>query len=308
MGWITFILFILTFITGLLKIRKLVKYLGLLTIFSLLIHIIQNPTFSIYCYIILILVSLIVILSSEKIKIRNKEELRLVLNLLILIFVLLHIPSIIPSTKPIAIETINETEIVLPKPTLKGEMSVEETLLERRSVRDFSDEFISLENLSQLLWAVQGITSEWGGRTAPSAGGTYPLEIYVFMNQVENLVPGIYRYQPKNHSLTRLKEGNFKEQIYSVALSQQWVRDAAVVFVFSAVPKRTTERYGERGIQYIFIEVGHASQNLLLEAVSLGLGAVPIGAFDDKQLNYLIGIDGENEKAVYINAVGKIKP
>src|SRR3989338_6993301 len=138
------------------------------------------------------------------------------------------------------------------------------------------------------------------------SGGTYPLEIYVFVNRVENLATGIYHYESQKHSLVRLKEGDFKEQIYSAALSQSWVEDSAVVFVYSAVPKRTTERYGERGMQYIFIEVGHASQNLLLETVSLGLGAVPIGAFDDKQLNSLIGIDGENEKVVYINAVGRI--
>jgi len=238
------------------------------------------------------------------------ERVDLVLLILMIaiffIFILVRTPSSFQPTKLISIGTVNQIEIPLPKPALKGSMSLEESLLKRRSIREFSNEPISLENLSQLLWAAQGMTSGSGGRTAPSAGGTYPLEIYVFVNRVENLATGIYHYESQKHSLVRLKEGDFKEQIYSAALSQSWVEDSAVVFVYSAVPKRTTERYGERGMQYIFIEVGHASQNLLLETVSLGLGAVPIGAFDDKQLNSLIGIDGENEKVVYINAVGRI--
>ncbi|MCS7279978.1 MAG: SagB/ThcOx family dehydrogenase, partial [Thermodesulfobacteriaceae bacterium] len=131
-----------------------------------------------------------------------------------------------------------ETLIKLSDPKLKGNISLEEALSKRRSVREFATTPLTLQEVSQLLWAAQGITSPWGGRTAPSAGALYPLEIYLVAGQVKNLPSGIYKYQPKDHSLLRISEGDKREEVWKAALKQPWVKNAPVIFIFTAVYQR----------------------------------------------------------------------
>jgi SagB-type dehydrogenase family enzyme len=195
--------------------------------------------------------------------------------------------------------------IKLPEPGYDSDTSIEEAILERRSVRDYKDEPLTLAELSQLLWAAQGVTNPGGFRTAPSAGALYPLELYVASGNVEGLSPGIYRYEPNGHGLENIADGDVRDGLCSAALDQSAVKDAAAVIVFSAVFERTTGKYGERGIRYVHIETGHAAQNVYLQAASLGLGTVVIGAFDDEEVKKVMNMD-ESEEPLYIMPVGKV--
>ncbi|WP_457753132.1 SagB/ThcOx family dehydrogenase [Thermococcus sp.] len=193
-------------------------------------------------------------------------------------------------------------EVMLPRPDLKGEMSVEEAIAKRRSVRYYKDRPLTLKQLSQLLWAAQGITEEKKKfRAAPSAGATYPFEIYVVVGYVEGLKPGVYHYDPFKHSLTLIKEGDYRTDLQKAALNQQWVGKAAVDIVLVAFYERTTKYYGERGYRYVYMEAGHIGQNIYLQAVALGLGTVAVGAFHDKEVAKIIGTDGD---PIYIFPVG----
>lgn len=226
----------------------------------------------------------------------------LLLFLLLTAFLLLS-PSTAPSPRFKTYPTAKK--IPLPPPTYEGK-TLEKTIYERRSVRAFSEESITLQELSQLLFAAQGITENKSMlRAAPSAGALYPIEIYLIANKVSSLQSGIYHYNVREHSLELLKEGNFSKEICEASLNQQPVRDAAVVFIFTAIFERTKSKYGERGERYIYIEAGHISQNLLLQATSLNLASLPVGGFTDEKVNSLLGVDGKNESAIYINVVGK---
>jgi SagB-type dehydrogenase family enzyme len=198
--------------------------------------------------------------------------------------------------------------IGLPEPALEG-LSLEEAIAARRSVRSYSEDSLSMAELSQILFAAQGITARRGDyalRSAPSAGGTYPIEVYAFANRIEGLVPGIYHYLPGGHAIELVKAGPHGKSLASVCLGQSMPEEAALSVVLTAVPERTMSRYGDRGIRYVHMEAGHISQNICLECASLGLGAVPIGAFDDTGLNRLIGLDGEQEISLYVNSIGRI--
>lgn len=184
-------------------------------------------------------------------------------------------------------------EVKLPQPRPSGEMSLEEALAARRSVRSYQDEALSLTELSQLLWAAQGITAHWGGRTAPSAGATYPLEVYAVVGEVTGLEAGVFHYRPDGHLLVRRKAEDLRGELASAALGQGWVREAPVSLVIAARYERTTGRYGERGVRYVHIEVGHVGQNIYLQAEALGLGTVIVGAFDDQDVKTLLGIEEE---------------
>ncbi|MFH1312824.1 MAG: SagB/ThcOx family dehydrogenase [Candidatus Eisenbacteria bacterium] len=200
-----------------------------------------------------------------------------------------------------------DSRVDLPEPSLVG-MSVEEAIAGRRSVRSYSDESLSLEELSQILYAAQGVTGqrgEVGLRSAPSAGATYPMEIYVFVNRVAGLDSGVYRYLPPGHAVELIRAGSYGDSLAAACLGQSMPRGAAVSFVLAAVPERTTASYGSRGVRYIYMEAGHISQNICLESTSLGLGAVPIGAFNDVEVDRLIGVDGETEFSIYVNSIGK---
>ena len=196
-----------------------------------------------------------------------------------------------------------ETTIVLPEPVYDSDVSLEETLLERRSIRDYSEEPVTLPQLSQLLWAGQGITDPSGKRTAPSAGGLYPLEVYVVVGNVDGISAGIYQYDPQTHTLKKIRDGDQRQALAQVALNQEWVINGAIDFVITAIYERTTGKYGERGIRYVHIEAGHAAQNICLQAVALELGAVTVGAFDDEGILEVLGLSTD-EVPLYIIPVG----
>ncbi|MDJ0896219.1 MAG: SagB/ThcOx family dehydrogenase, partial [Alphaproteobacteria bacterium] len=162
-------------------------------------------------------------------------------------------------------------EIVLQKPDRDGRVTLEAVLAKRRSVRDFSRAPVTLRELSQLLWAGQGITGRAEFRTAPSAGALYPLDLYVAAGQVKDLPAGVFRYHPAKHALEQVAAGDRREQLSQAALSQSWIGDSAAVLAITATPRRTTWKYGERGLRYIHMEAGHVAQNICLQTVSLGL-------------------------------------
>jgi SagB-type dehydrogenase family enzyme len=194
--------------------------------------------------------------------------------------------------------------ITLPPPRVDGEVSVERALQQRRSRREFNKALLSIQDISQLLWSAQGITDEQGLRTAPSAGALYPLEVYLVVGTVENISPGVYRYRPHAHQLKRVSKGDKRSDLASAALDQEYVENGAVVLVFSGVENRTTGKYGRRGIRYIHMEAGHAAQNVFLQAESLGLGMVPVGAFDDKKVQRIMQMP-EGEHPLYLIPIGK---
>lgn len=194
--------------------------------------------------------------------------------------------------------------IALPTPRYDGATSVEQALLKRRSVREYADAPLTLAELGQLLWAAQGVTDLAGFRTAPSAGALYPMEVYAVVRSVTGLTAGVYRYRPREHALERRATGNRLAELSKAALGQAAVRDAAVVLVLAAVYERTTQKYGERGVRYVHMEAGHVSQNVYLQAVSLGLGTVTIGAFYDEEVKSVVGL-ADNEQPLYLMPIGR---
>ena len=185
----------------------------------------------------------------------------------------------------------------LPPPRLEGPMSLEETLAARRSVRDYSNKRLSWDEIGQLLWSMQGVTREWGGRTAPSAGALYPLETYVAT------VEGLYHYQPSGHQVTGTPRLGLGQELWQAALKQDCVRQAPAVFVIAAVYERTSGKYGERAARYVHMEAGHAAENLLLQAVALGLGGVVVGAFHDAQVQTTLDLP-QDRQPLYLIPVG----
>lgn len=188
----------------------------------------------------------------------------------------------------------------LPNPKLKGGISLEESIKQRKSVRSFEDKVFSIEQISQLLWAAQGITHNYHDRlfrSAPSAGATYPLETYLLT------ASGVYRYNPVEHSLSRIFEEDKRLALSEASLGQASVSSASAVFVFTMIEERTAQRYGERAFRYICMEAGHVAQNIHLQAVSLGLGSVPVGAFNDSDVSAVLGCP-DNEFPLYIVPVG----
>ena len=197
-----------------------------------------------------------------------------------------------------------QENIYLPKILPGDEQVLTELLKQRRSVRNFKNASLSMEELSMLLWAAQGITHPHGYRTAPSAGALYPLELYVVVGQVEGLDQGVYHYLAKKHQLVKTLDGDKRKRLASEAYWQSWMSDASVVVIFTAVYKRTTRKYGSRGKRYVHIEVGHAGQNLFLQAISLGLSSAVVGAFSDKNVKDLLEIP-DNAEPVIMMPVGK---
>jgi SagB-type dehydrogenase family enzyme len=195
-------------------------------------------------------------------------------------------------------------EIALPAPALAGSMSVEQALHERRSQRSFQEIPLTLAELSQLLWAAQGVTDPRGLRTTASAGGLYPLELLVAAGNVSGLDPGVYHYQPHGHSLTLVVAGDLRAALSAAAVGQDSVAQAPAVLALAGVYERTSVRYRERGRQYVHMEVGIASQNVHLQAVALGLGTVFIGAFDDAEVQSLLGLAAD-ERPLCLMPVGR---
>ena len=199
---------------------------------------------------------------------------------------------------------VGEMTVKLPEAKYDSHVSLEQSLVKRRSIREYTDAPLTLEDVSQLLWSAQGITSNWGGRTAPSAGALYPLELYVVVGNVHNLANGIYRYSPNTHEIVLVTEGDKRSNLANAALGQASIADGAIDLVFTAVYQRTTHKYHDRGIQYVLMEIGHAAQNVCLQATAMGLGAVTIGAFYDEQVKKVMNLQ-KDEEPLYIIPVGK---
>jgi SagB-type dehydrogenase family enzyme len=210
---------------------------------------------------------------------------------------------------------MGQTIIKLPPPQLKGEVSLEETILRRRSVRRYRREPLQLSQLSQILWSAQGTTGTRGFKAAPSAGATYPLEIFVFVGQQgviaseakqapEELQAGIYHYEADSHSLSLHKPADLRPDLARAALDQEFIIGAPVDIVICALYHRTSYRYGRRGERYVHIEVGHVGENIHLQAVALGLATVEVGAFHDEEVREILGVE-EQIKPLYIMPVGK---
>ena len=200
--------------------------------------------------------------------------------------------------------------ISVPSIDPRGGKPVWEVLAERRSFRDFSGRSISFKDLSQLIWATQGITGRaWGFdfRIVPSAGALYPIETYLVVNRVEDVSAGIYHYSVKKGELVLVREGQFGPGLSRAALGQGMLEQAACVFVWTAVVERSKWKYRERAYRYIYMDAGHIGQNLYLGAAGLGLGCCTVGAFLDEEVDQLIGIDGQKEITIYLGAVGQTR-
>jgi len=205
--------------------------------------------------------------------------------------------------------------INLPSPRLKGKVSLEETILKRRAVRKYRRDPLTLPQLSQILWSAQGITGTRGFRAAPSAGATYPLEIFVVVGKQgviasevkpapQELQAGLYHYEAASHSLTLHKPADLRPDLARAALDQKFIIDVPVDIVICAIYDRTSYRYATRGERYVHMEVGHVGENIHLQAVALGLATVEVGAFRDEEVSKVLGTD-EQIEPLYIMPVGK---
>ncbi len=192
----------------------------------------------------------------------------------------------------------------LPKPRRQGDFSLEAALSERRSVSSFQKALISLDELGQLLWAAQGVTSPEKFRTTPSAGALYPINVYAAVGNVNGLEPGIYKYRPHTHDLIETGNVDKRDALCRAALVQTAIREAPVVIVLAANFEKTTVKYGRRGFRYVLLEAGHVAQNICLQAVALGLGSAIIGAFSDAKVSRIMGLDRGNTP-LYLLPQGK---
>jgi len=218
-----------------------------------------------------------------------KKKLTLLMMVLLAPFIIIDNPAY-----PIG----DSNMIKLPEPKIKGRVSLEEVINARRCVREFTEKDIKLEEISQLLWAAQGITDKTRSlRAVPSAGALYPLEIYLITKD------GLFHYIVAKHALEILDNRDLRRDLAAASLGQASVKQAAADIVICAIFKRVTSKYGERGMRYVDIEAGHAAQNIHLTAVSLGLGSVPVGAFDDQSVQAMLKLD-KNTTPLYIITVG----
>jgi SagB-type dehydrogenase family enzyme len=196
--------------------------------------------------------------------------------------------------------------IVVKLPSIEVRGDLLRTIMERRSIRRYSRKPLSIEQLSLLLWSSYGCVDQGcRHRTVPSAGATYPMEIYVSIreNGVEGVEPGIYYYEPGRHVLILKRRGDYGEELYRACLNQKWVRDAPLNIIVASLYEKTTAWYGERGFRYIFIEAGHIGQNIYLVATMLGLGTVGVGAFIDEGIRRIIGLS-DKYLVIYVLPVG----
>jgi SagB-type dehydrogenase family enzyme len=196
--------------------------------------------------------------------------------------------------------------IPLPPPRREGRMSVETALSRRRSVREFGPDALPLESVSQLLWAAQGVTEPSGKRTAPSAGAIYPLELLLVSGNVSQLGRGLYRYDPKAHTLSLLTGSDLRPPLALASLEQVWFREAPAILIVTAVYERMERKYRRRTERYVHMETGHVAQNVHLQAAALGFGTTVVGAFDDPQVKRVLGLPGD-EHPLWLMPLGKPK-
>ena len=203
----------------------------------------------------------------------------------------------------------NCKKIKLNFPNIPIKNFFDDLLIKRKSIRDFSNKTLIVEELSYLLWASTGIQRKEYGfeyRTAPSAGALYPIETYLVVNNVENIPKGIYHYLIKEHYLEELKLGDFSIESAKAALDQNMCKTAGVIFIWTAIFNRSKCKYGQRAYRYIYLDAGHIAQNLVLASTNLNLGSCPIAALFDDDVNNIVGVDGLKESVIYMCAVGKI--
>jgi SagB-type dehydrogenase family enzyme len=198
----------------------------------------------------------------------------------------------------------NQAIIKLPDPIIDGAISVEKALFLRRSVRNYAAKPLALAELSQLLWAAQGFSTPKGLRTTPSAGALYPLEIYVVAGNVNGLASGVYKFDCLRHVLVKTGASDIRAELFDAALRQGSIKNAPLVMVICAVYQRVIAKYGDRGIRYADMEAGHAAQNVYLQAESLGLGTVAIGAFHDSSVSRIVNLE-DTEHCLYLMPIGK---
>ena len=198
--------------------------------------------------------------------------------------------------------------IPLPEPDLTGDPHLWQLLSSRRSRREYdAGRSLPTEKLSALLWATQGVTARYGEvlfRTAPSAGGLYPVETYLLVRAVEGLEPGIYHFRPHAFDLEFLKKGGLSRDVAEAALGQQMVMAAQATFIWTALVERSRWKYRQRAYRYLYLDAGHIGENLYLAAGALGLGCCAIGAFFDDKVNAVIGVDGAEETTIYLATIG----
>jgi SagB-type dehydrogenase family enzyme len=195
--------------------------------------------------------------------------------------------------------------ISLPAPRLEGDMSLEEAILNRRSRRDFKDSPLTLGEVSQILWAAEGITSDTGLRAAPSAGALYPLDLYLVVGKqgVAGLGEGVYHYLPHSHSLESILEGDVRQTLARLSLEQMFIAEAPLSLLITGEYERTTGKYGDRGVRYVHMEAGHVGQNVYLQAEALGLGTVTIGAFQDEEISQALNLPS-GHRPLYVMPIG----
>lgn len=196
-----------------------------------------------------------------------------------------------------------QASITLPRPSLDGKISVEKAIQQRRTIRSFREDRLSLSQLSQLLWAAQGITDpREAKKAAPSGGALYPLDIYLVAGKggVEGVEEGVYHSVPENHSISLMTQGDRRKETALASLWQTWMSRAPVLFIITAEYRRITGKYGDRGIRYALIEAGHAGQNLFLQTEAPGLGAGIVGAFQDAEVSRIAGLPPHHEPLLII--------
>jgi SagB-type dehydrogenase family enzyme len=203
------------------------------------------------------------------------------------------------------------TTVPLPTNWSLQEARITPLLQKRRSTRKFAATSLTLPDLAFMLWASQGVTARAGKhsfRTAPSAGALYPIETYVAVERVEDLSPGLYHLDCENFQLELVKPGSCGDDIALACLDQQFMSQAAAVFIWTAVLRRNFQKYGNRGLRYVLLDAGHICQNTLIAAEATGSAGCPVAAFFDEEVNEIIGVDGEGETSLYLAAFGaKIK-
>ncbi len=193
---------------------------------------------------------------------------------------------------------VKEDSMTLPEPKIDGSMSVEKAIKQRRTVRSFRKSALTMEELSQLLYSAQGITEDGGfKRSAPSGGALYPLDVYAVVGDrgVEGLAPGVYHYEPSGHRVDLISHGDKRRELARASLHQMWMASAPLNLVITSEYARITSKYGERGIRYALIEVGHVGQNIFLQAEAMGLKAGIVGAFHDSEVIRVMGIPLRHE-------------
>jgi len=228
------------------------------------------------------------------------KRLFLVFNFMLIfaMAILMLLPLCLMDSSALAQEKSSGEALKLPPPRYESEVSIEKALLERRSIRSYKEEPLTLNDLSQILWAAQGITEPKKGlRTAPSPRAVYLLEIYVLPGNVTNLPMGMYKYQPQGHELVKIADGDKKAELFN-AVGQASIKNAPAVLVLSGLSEKTQRP------TWMYLEAGHAAQNVYLQAVSLKMGGVVIGGFKDDDVRKVLNLS-EKEQPLYIMPIGK---